>query len=122
MLADHQGGLLNVAQLARNLLDCAPVGTQPHFYRTSGGAEVDLLLSLPGGGLWAIEVKRSLSPKVERGFHAACDDLHPQRKLVVYPGRETYPLAHSVEAVPLADLCRALASLSQPTMRHESNA
>ena len=47
------------------------------------GAEVDLLLAWPSGELWAIEVKRSLSPKVERGFHAACDDLKPLRKLVV---------------------------------------
>lgn len=95
-----------------NLLACAPGGTQAHFYRTSGGAEVDLLLSLPGGALWALEVKRSLTPKVERGFHAACEDLQPQRKLVVYPGREAFPLAHGVEAVPLAQLCTELAAKS----------
>ncbi|MGH8849207.1 MAG: ATP-binding protein, partial [Polaromonas sp.] len=65
-----------------NLLGCAPANVQGYFYRTSGGAEVDLLLAWPGGELWAIEVKRSLSPKVERGFHAACDDLLPARKLV----------------------------------------
>ncbi|MEY2683374.1 MAG: hypothetical protein RJA09_518, partial [Pseudomonadota bacterium] len=58
-----------------NLLAAAPPGTQAHFYRTSGGAEIDILLALPGGSLWAIEVKRSLNPKVERGFHAACADL-----------------------------------------------
>ncbi len=91
-----------------NLLSCAPRGTSGHFYRSNGGAEVDLLLQRPDGALWAIEVKRSLSPKVERGFHAACDDLQPQRRLVVYPGTERYPLAHGVEVIPLASLCAEL--------------
>lgn len=91
-----------------NLLACAPAGTQAHFYRTSGGAEVDLLLSLPGGALWALEVKRSLAPKLERGFHAACEDLQPQRKLVVYPGQDSFPMAHGVQAMPLATVCAEL--------------
>jgi len=92
-----------------NLLSCAPANVQSFFYRSSGGAEVDLLLAWPGGELWAIEVKRSLSPKVERGFHAACDDLKPLRKLVVYPGNEAFPLGNDVQAVPLEKLCTELA-------------
>ncbi len=93
-----------------NLLSCAPDNVQAYFYRTSGGAEVDLLLVWPGGELWAIEIKRSLNPKVERGFHAACDDLSPQRKLVVYPGTESFPMGHDIVAMPLAALCQELAS------------
>ncbi|MEY3146622.1 MAG: hypothetical protein RL342_2293, partial [Pseudomonadota bacterium] len=81
-----------------NILACAPAQVQGYFYRSSGGAEVDLLLQWPGGDLWAIEIKRSLSPKVERGFHAACTDLNPTRKMVVYPGNEHYPLGHDVQA------------------------
>ncbi len=92
-----------------NLLSCAPIGVQGYFYRTSGGAEVDLLLAWPNGDLWAIEVKRSLSPKVERGFHAACEDLLPARKLVIYPGAESIPLGNEVFAVPLEVLCCELA-------------
>ncbi|MEK7361954.1 MAG: ATP-binding protein, partial [Pseudomonadota bacterium] len=71
-----------------NLLACAPAQVQGYFYRSSGGAEIDLLLSWPDGTLWAVEIKRSLTPKVERGFHAACTDLAPARKFVVYPGAE----------------------------------
>jgi uncharacterized protein len=77
----------------------------------SGGAEVDLLLALPRGQLWAIEIKRSLSPKVERGFHAACEDLSPARKLVVYPGAEPIPLGNDVYAMPLEMLCRELSAM-----------
>lgn len=91
-----------------NLLASAPQDTQAFFYRTSGGAEVDLLLVLPDGQRWAIEVKRSLSPKVERGFHAACEDLQPAQQWVVYPGTETYPLGHGIQATPLGALCALL--------------
>ncbi len=97
-----------------NLLQCAPANVQGYFYRTSGGAEVDLLLVWPGGDIWAIEIKRSLTPKVERGFHVACDDLLPVRKLVVYPGQETFPLGHDIIATPLFDLCRELAEQPNP--------
>jgi predicted AAA+ superfamily ATPase len=98
-----------------NLLSCAPPGVQGWFYRSSGGAEVDLLLQWPGGALLAIEIKRSLTPKVERGFHAACDDLKPTRKLVIYPGTETYPLGHDILAMPLITLCQQLGLASHPS-------
>ena len=93
-----------------NLLNCAPDGVQGHFYRTGGGAEIDLLLSWPNGRLWAIEIKRSLAPKIDRGFFSACDDLRPQRKFVVYAGAERYPLAADIVAISLAELARELAA------------
>jgi predicted AAA+ superfamily ATPase len=91
------------------LLACAPAGVTGYFYRTSGGAEIDLLLAWPGGELWAIEIKRSGAPKVERGFHSACDDLKPSHKWVIYPGQETYPLAADIQAISLHGLCKMLA-------------
>ena len=72
------------------------------------GAEIDLLLVLPGGALWAIEIKHSLSPKLERGFHHACADLNPQLRIVVYPGDETYPLSPGIEAMSLKSAGMAL--------------
>lgn len=91
-----------------NLLACAPPDVDGYFYRTGGGAEIDLLLAWPGGDLWAIEIKRSLVPKVERGFHAACADLRPVRRFVVHPGEDRYPLGSGIEAIPLPDLARLL--------------
>lgn len=93
-----------------NLLACAPSMVQGFFYRTSGGAEVDLLLAWPDGQLWAIEVKRSLAPRPERGFHSACADLRPARQLVVYPGEVAYPLTPEIEVIPLALLAEQLAN------------
>jgi uncharacterized protein len=89
-----------------NILNSAPDEVQGYFYRTGGGAEIDLLLSLPDGKLWAVEIKRSMTPKLERGFHAACIDLNPVRKYVVYPGSERYRLAEDIEAVSLAELAQ----------------
>jgi predicted AAA+ superfamily ATPase len=90
------------------LLSCAPQRVQGFFYRTSAGAEIDLLLQWPGGELWAVEVKRSLSPKLERGFHVACADLQPVRRIVVYPGADSFPMGQGVQAMPLAGLCAEL--------------
>jgi predicted AAA+ superfamily ATPase len=97
-----------------NLLACAPTQIQSYFYRSSGGAEVDLVLQWPGGELWAIEIKRSLTPKVERGFHEACADLNPTRKIVVYPGNEPYPLGNDIHAIPLLQVCTELRSRTTP--------
>jgi predicted AAA+ superfamily ATPase len=91
-----------------NLLSCAPAGVTGYFYRTSAGAEIDLLLTWPSGEQWAVEIKRSLTPKPERGFHHACEDLKPARKWVVYPGDESYPLAADIQAVSLRGLCEVL--------------
>ena len=91
-----------------NLINVAPDGTVASFYRTSAGAEIDLVLELPGGALWAIEVKRGLVPKVERGFHYACEDLDPKRRFVVYAGTERYALGNKIEAINLFDLAALL--------------
>lgn len=92
------------------LIAAAPEGTRANFYRTAAGAEIDLLLTLPGGALWAVEIKRSLQPKLERGFHHACSDLDPDRRLLVYPGDERYPLAEGVEVISLKAAGEALLS------------
>lgn len=92
------------------LIAAAPDGTEASYYRTSNGTEVDLLLTLPGGKLWAIEVKRSSAPKVERGFHVACADLKPKKRFVVYPGTEQFPLDHSTDAIGVVALAKAIQS------------
>ena len=90
-----------------NLLAATALADQPaqaSFYRSAAGAEIDLLLAWPDGRNWAIEVKRSLTPKLERGFHHACEDVQPAKRFVVYPGQERYRLAEDIEAIPLGEL------------------
>lgn len=94
-----------------SLIAAAPSGTGAYFFRTSAGAEIDLLLRLPGSSQpWAIEIKRGLAPKIEKGFHLACESVQPERRLVVYGGVERFPLAAGVDAVALDDLCRELSA------------
>ena len=93
------------------LLVLAPRGTEANFYRTAAGAEIDLVLTLPGGKLWAVEIKRSSAPKLERGFHLACADLKPARRFVVYPGADRFPLDAETEVLGLAELGKRLQAL-----------
>lgn len=84
------------------LIAAAPAGTEPFFYRTSAGAELDLVLRLPDGGLWAIEVKRTTAPKVSRGFHLAVEDIGAVRRILVYAGEREVPGGNGLRAMPLA--------------------
>ena len=53
---------------------------------------MDLVIDHPGGERWAIEVKRSLTPALSRGFHQARVDLYPQYCLVVISREGRFPL------------------------------
>ena len=96
-----------------NLIAAAPAASIPGFYRTGSGAEIDLVMELPGGEIWAIEIKRGRLAKPGRGFYQACADLQPTRRFVVHAGLDNYPLPDGVEAVGLYGLIERLASLSQ---------
>lgn len=87
-----------------NLINAAPHRTFSSFYRTSAGAEIDLVLELPGGEIWAIEIKHSLSPKVKKGFHHAVEAIKPDKCFVVYAGQERYPISPEIEAISLFDM------------------
>jgi hypothetical protein len=74
-----------------------------------------LVLELRPGHIWAIECKRSLAPTPARGFHEGCKDLQPQQKLVIYPGRESFPLGQGVECVTLSEAVSRLRHASAQT-------
>ncbi len=71
------------------------------YYRTTAQAELDLVLEGPGNEVLAVEIKRSIAPKVGKGFHLACEDVGATRKVVVYSGDEIYPLTNDTEAIGL---------------------
>lgn len=92
-----------------NLLAAAPPQTMASFYRTSAGAEIDLVLELPDKrGLWAIEIKRGLTTRPGKGFHNAREDLKPEQSFVVYPGEGSHPLTKDVEAIGLREMAVVL--------------
>ena len=92
-----------------NLLSVAPAGTKASFYRTSAGAEVDLVLELPGSrGPWAVEVKRSLGSALGKGFRNALEDIKPERSFVVTAGSDRYSVGKGVEAIGLREMASVL--------------
>ncbi len=93
-----------------NPLAAAPERAIASFYRTSAGAEIDLVLEFPAKqGLWAIEIKRSLSAAPSKGFHIARADLKPSRSFIVYSGEDRYPIKEGVEAISVRKLAALLA-------------
>lgn len=91
-----------------NLLSVLPSGSQAHFYRTARGAEIDLLIHHSDGRCIAIEIKKSLSPKPQRGFHEACKDIRPTYRFVVYSGEDRYPIREGVEVMGLLEMMRVI--------------
>lgn len=96
-----------------NLLAAAPHTAQPYFYRSAAGAEIDLVLELPGRERWAIEIKRGVAPSVAAGFHVAANDLAVTQRFVVHSGKESFPLGRGVHATALVDLQQQLQALEQ---------
>ena len=90
------------------LVTALPWPATASFYRTSGGAEIDLVIEFAPDEIWAVEVKRSLAPKVSRGFHSACADLEPAKAFVVHAGDDRFPVAQSIEGIGLVELATML--------------
>ena len=114
LLAHPVVGMSWEGHVLENLLRVAPERTEASFYRTATGVEIDLILKLPGNRLWAIEIKRSTAPKLERGLRQALNDVQPERAFIVYGGEDRYLKAERVEAIGLRDMAAELAALSGP--------
>ncbi|MCD6013062.1 MAG: ATPase [Flavipsychrobacter sp.] len=95
-----------------NLLACLPTGVACWFYRTSAGAEIDLVVEQGTKKIYAVEIKRSLTPTISKGFHLGCEDIRATRQFIVYPGKETYSLGSNVTVLPLTEMMNELKSLS----------
>lgn len=97
--------------VVENLLRSAPQGTEPSFYRTATGVELDLILDLPGGHRWVIEITRGLVPSVGKGFYTALEDIKPERSFIVYGGTERYQKSGAIEVIGLRELAELLRDL-----------
>jgi len=94
-----------------NLIRASPLHADAFFYRTAAGAEVDLVIALRPDRLWAVEIKRGLSPRVSKGFSVACDDLQVERRFVVYPGEDRFPTRGGAEALGVDHMMAELRAL-----------
>ncbi len=92
--------------IIEQVIAAKPRNWDAYFYRTSAGAEVDLLLTDNVGRPIAIEIKYSLSPKPGKGFWTAIEDLACDKAFVIFPGIESYPLRENVWTLPVAQISR----------------
>ena len=97
--------------VVETLLSVLPWRSSAWFYRTHGGAEVDLVIEHANMELWAIEIKRSPSAKVRRGFHEALADLSPARAFVVHAGEDRFPVSAHAEGIGVLELAETLRTL-----------
>ena len=86
-----------------NLVSAAAGQAKPYFYRTGAGAEIDLVLEFAPGNCWAIEIKLSSAPTLEKGYVIAANDIGAERRILVHKGEELFPMRHGVEAMPLLE-------------------
>lgn len=92
-----------------NILSLVPERIRASFYRTIAGAEADLVLDWGGKkGLWVIEIKRGMAPKVEKGLKNALEDLNPKKTFIVYSGEDSYPKSSSIDVVGLRDMIKKI--------------
>lgn len=90
------------------ILAIVPERWKAFFYRTSAGAELDLLLLDDKGRTIGIEIKHSAAPAVNRGFWSALEDVSCTRGYVIYPGDESYPLGENVVTLAVRELSRIM--------------
>ncbi|MCC5868376.1 MAG: DUF4143 domain-containing protein [Gammaproteobacteria bacterium] len=95
--------------ILENLLGAAPDRVKASFYRTAAGAEIDLILEMAAGRLWAVEIKRGRAPKLDKGFHHAREDLKPERSFCVHSGEDRYPKGEGIEMIGVGDLASLIA-------------
>jgi uncharacterized protein len=86
--------------LIENVIAALPASARTFFYRTSAGAEIDLVIEFSAKERWAIEVKRSIgNPAPGKGFYAGSEDIKATRRIVLYPGKERYKLDAKTEVM-----------------------
>ena len=100
--------------LIENILSSLPATVRSWFYRTSAGAEIDLVLEFGHKNIWAIEIKRSISnPVPSKGFYIGCADLQAARQIILYPGKESYRTDPRSEVMSLDQFMKELPGLAR---------
>ena len=96
-----------------NVMAALPALWRACFYRSVRGSEIDLLLALPAGGFWAVEIKHSPDARLASGTHSALAAIRPERTLVVHAGSRRLDRSDGSEAVPLSFLMNELLARNQ---------
>jgi len=90
------------------ILERLPPGFSAGYYRTHAGAEVDLVLENPLQETVAIEIKRTLSPRLAPAFCESMKTLGAGKGFFIIPHGDRFALSASVDAIGLHDFLQLL--------------
>jgi predicted AAA+ superfamily ATPase len=96
-----------------NLISVCPTHFNCYYYRTAQGAEIDLVIETGHNKVIAVEIKKSSSPTISKGFHIACDDIHASKKFVVYSGEDSFSMGNDVTAISLKGMMELLLEMEK---------
>jgi len=94
--------------VVENILNSLSSSWTASYYRSSNQAEIDLVLEKTNQEVWAIEVKRSIAPSLSAGFHNACEDIGATKKIVIYSGKDRFPMKGNIEVIGLIEFLQLL--------------
>lgn len=86
------------------IVNSLPDNYNAYYYRTSAGAELDLVVTEAEKPVACFEIKFSLSPALGKSFWNAFEDLKCKKTFIIYPGETAYPLKENVIVTPFKEL------------------
>lgn len=94
--------------VVENIHSVLPRLAETYFYRTASGAEIDLVIKMPDGEIWAVEIKHGAAPKIGKHYAATCEDVGATHRYVVYGGKDTFPIGKGIWMLSLQGLMEKL--------------
>lgn len=88
------------------LFSIQPRWAKLYFYRTHGGAELDVVITKAEIPQSVVEIKHASQPNITRGFYTAVEDLKVDKKFVVAPVAGAYQMKKNITVLGIDQLRR----------------
>lgn len=85
-----------------------PRRAETYFYRTTAGAEIDLLIKMPSSKVVAVEIKYGVAPTIPKHYSRTCDDVGASHKYIIYGGDDTFSVGDDVTVLSLSTFIHTL--------------
>lgn len=110
LLGHPQAGNSWEGFIIQQIISELPRNMQTFFYRTSNGAELDLIIVKSNKILYGIEIKLNTAPSLSKGNTEAALDLMPAHKVLVAPVDSGYPYRNDWQVCSLPEIIQKIHS------------
>jgi len=83
-----------------------------YFYRTSHGAEIDIVIEI-NSKILAVECKAGTSPVLSKGNYSAISDIKPEVTLIVSPVQSGWPVSQGIQVATLVESIEKISDMIQ---------